>query len=263
MISKYLGVYLACLCEIAGISAAAQSTNDYDIYLMIGQSNMAGRGEFIKNDTTDVIEGVWLLDSLGQPEKAIPPLNKFSTIRKDMRLQGYNPAVNFARIMHKRSGRDILLVVNARGGSALGHWMPGDRHHFHDEAIRRTRQAMRHGTLRGIVWHQGETDIQKRTPDYVENFCIMISALRDSLGQHEIPVAIGQVGQWGWAPAADIAAFNDSVIPAISSRIVNCRYVTSDNLSRRYENNERDPHFSREAQIELGKRYADAMDENR
>ena len=40
---------------------------DYDIYLLIGQSNMAGRGAFEAADTTQIIEGVWLLDAEGVP----------------------------------------------------------------------------------------------------------------------------------------------------------------------------------------------------
>lgn len=240
---------------------ASVGKDGFDVYLMIGQSNMAGRGEFVDKDTTEWIEGVWILDSIGQPVKAFAPLNRFSTIRKDIGLQGYNPAVKFAELMHRRSGRKILLVVNARGGSAIGHWMPGDKHNFHNEAVRRTRQAMAYGKLKGIAWHQGETDIQKHTRDYVGKFNAMIRALRDSLGQGNVPVVVGQVGQWNWAPSSDIAVFNDSVIPAITEKVGACRYVTSDGLTRRYKDNERDPHFGRKSQIELGRRYADAMTE--
>lgn len=253
-------IIVPALC-LAGLTAMADDVKEYDVYLMIGQSNMAGRGEFVARDTVQPLEGVWLLDSAGNEERALPPLNKYSTIRKDIKLQGYNPAINFSELIHRRTGRKILLVVNARGGSAIGHWMPSDKHRFHDEAIRRTREALAYGDLKGIVWHQGETDIQKFTPDYVGKFDTMITALRDSLGQGDVPVVVGQVGQWGWAPAEDIRAFNDSVVPAIARRVKNCSFVNSDGLARRYKDNERDPHFGRKAQIELGRRYADAMTE--
>ncbi|MCM1223996.1 MAG: sialate O-acetylesterase [Lachnospiraceae bacterium] len=246
---------------IATVFYSFAEEDNFDVYLMIGQSNMAGRGEFVQQDTTEFIDGVWLLDSIGQPVKAVAPLNKFSTIRKDLKLQGYNPAVKFSELMHGRTGKKILLVVNARGGSAIEHWMPGDKHGFQNEAIRRTRQAMKHGQLKGIAWHQGETNIEKHTKDYVEKFSTMIGALRDSLGQGNVPVVIGQVGQWGWALAEDIKAFNDSVVPAIANSVANCRFVSSDDLARRYKNKESDPHFGRKAQIELGRRYADAMTE--
>lgn len=258
----YKHISAALLAALVPLSAYAQKVaDDYDIYLMIGQSNMAGRGEFAERDTTDAIDGVWLLDSVGNPVSAVAPLNKFSTIRKDLRLQGYNPGVVFSRLMHTRTGRKVLIVSNAKGGSAIGQWMPGDRHRFFEEAVRRTRQAMRQGRLRGIAWHQGETDIQKHTEDYAGKFETMVTALRDSLGAGDVPVVVGQVGEWGWAPEEDIRLFNDSVIPEVARRVKNCRYVSSDGLGRLYKDNERDPHFGRKAQKELGRRYADAMTE--
>ena len=230
-----------------------------DIYLLIGQSNMAGRGSFEAADTIQKVEGVWLLDSIGNPVEAVAPFNRYSTIRKDISLQGYSPANEFSRIMHSRTGRDILLVVNARGGSSICAWQPGDSHQYIDEAVRRTRQAMKYGTLKGILWHQGETDVLKETPDYIGKFTTMITALRDSLDAAEVPVVIGQLGQWGWAPSDKIESFNDSIVPSISRSVDNCQYVSSYRLGRLYKDKERDPHFSRDAQRELGRRYADAM----
>lgn len=231
----------------------------FDVYLLIGQSNMAGRGKFEPTDTTTFVDGVWLLDSIGNPTPGIAPFNRYSTIRKDIKLQGYSPANNFGRLIHSRTGRPVLLVVNARGGSAIGHWMPGDKHKFINEAVRRTRQAMKHGNLKGILWHQGETDVERATPDYAGKFETMISALRDSLDAQDVPVVIGQLGQWGWAPADDIRRFNDSIVPAICRRVPNSTFVTSQRLDRLYKDNEKDPHFGRRAQIELGRRYADAL----
>lgn len=234
-------------------------SDDYDIYLLIGQSNMAGRGSFEPEDTTKTIEGVWLLNSEGVPEKAKAPFNKYSSIRKDLKLQGYSPANNFSKLIHGRTGRKILLVVNAKGGSSIMSWQPQHKDGFLDEAVRRTRQAIPHGNLKGILWHQGETNVQKKTPDYAGKFKTMITALRDSLGHGDIPVVIGQLGQWEWAPEEDIRNFNDSVVPAICREVKNCNYVTSDGLGRLFKDKPQDPHFSRKAQIELGRRYADAM----
>lgn len=256
---KKISLFL--LIVLSVISTSAEVEESFDVYLMIGQSNMAGRGELEAQDTTEYVEGVYLLDAEGGPVKAKAPFNRYSTIRKDIGLQGYSPANKFAELMHSRSGRKILIVSNARGGSSIDHWLPGDNHRFLDEAVRRTREAMHYGKLKGIAWHQGETNIQKGISGYVEKFKTMISALRDSLGQGEIPVVVGQVGRWGWTPAANIAIFNDSIIPKIAEEVSNCGYVFSNDLARRYKDNERDPHFGRRAQKELGRRYADTMTE--
>lgn len=252
----------ALLCAVMAAAAVSFSfalTPNYDVYLLIGQSNMAGRGPMLASDTTEVIDGVWLLNGAGEPEPAVAPLNKYSTIRKDMSLQGYNPGNEFSRLMHARSGNPILLVVNARGGSSIVEWQPGAEAGYLAEAVKRARQAMGYGTLKSILWNQGETDVQKHTPDYAGKFKNMINVLRSELHADSVPVVMGQVGRWNWAPKADIKQFNDSVVPRACKIVPLCSFVSSDGLSRRYENKERDPHYSRDAQIELGRRYAEAM----
>ena len=239
--------------------ALADTPKDFDIYLLIGQSNMAGRGLLEKNDTIDAIDGVWLLNADGVPEPAVAPLNKYSTIRKELSLQGYNPGCEFGKIMHQETGCQILLVVNARGGSHIAEWQPDNSNGYFKEAVNRTQEARRFGTLKGILWNQGETDVQKKTWDYPEKFCRMISTLRKELEDDDVPVVIGQVGRWNWAPKDDIDKFNDSIVPTTIRLVPNSSYVSSKGLQRRFKDKERDPHYGRDAQIELGRRYAEAI----
>ncbi|MDE5997016.1 MAG: sialate O-acetylesterase [Muribaculaceae bacterium] len=236
--------------------AFADIPNDFDVYLLIGQSNMAGRGPLEASDTTNVIDGVWLLNAEGVPEPAVAPLNKYSTIRKELSLQGYNPGSEFGKIMHRDSGRPILLVVHARGGSHIAEWQSDNSNGYFKDAVTRTQEAMKYGMLKGILWNQGETDVQKKTWDYPEKFSAMISELRKVLEAEDIPVVVGEVGRWNWAPKEDIERFNETIIPATVELVPNCKYVSSKGLKRRFEDKERDPHYSRSAQIELGRRYA-------
>lgn len=82
----------------------------YDVYLLIGQSNMAGRGEILESDRAPV-EGVRMLGANDEIIPACEPLNLYSTIRKDPGMQGYNLGDSFARKLYKRARRPILLVV--------------------------------------------------------------------------------------------------------------------------------------------------------
>ena len=77
---------------------------ELDIYLCIGQSNMAGRGE-LGAEYADTLDSVWLLDADGKMEPACNPLNKYSTIRKDIAMQGVGPAWSFAQSMAERIRR--------------------------------------------------------------------------------------------------------------------------------------------------------------
>ena len=97
---------------------------DYDLYLCIGQSNMAGRGT-LTEETSGAIPDVYLFNDRNEFEKATNPLNRYSTIRKELKMQGVGLAYSFAKTMATQTGRKIGLVVNARGGSSIQSNLPG------------------------------------------------------------------------------------------------------------------------------------------
>ena len=227
---------------------------DYDVYLLLGQSNMAGRGTMLSTDTTNVIEGVWLLNAEGEPESAVAPLNRYSTIRKDLSIQQICPGDSFSAAMHDATGRKILLVVNARGGSSLEQWMPSNSStSFFEDAVTRARQASEYGDVKAILWHQGESN-SNRTEHYLDSLSVFVSALRQALGDEDssIPFVAGEIAQWH----KNAVPFN-SMIAHISEYIPNSYCVSSAGCSQHGGKN--DPHFSRDGQILLGKRYAEKV----
>lgn len=221
----------------------------YDIYLLIGQSNMAGRGRMLAQDTLKPIDGVWLFGPEGKPVPARNPLNQYSTIGKEYSKQQICPGTGFSQEMRKRVDRDILLVVNARGGTTLDEWMPGT--HYYTEAVNRTLDAKKYGTLKGILWHQGCGDTAPaKVKVYLEKLSRMVASLRKDLGVDEtVPFIAGELARW--RPIA--AGFNE-MIHGISDVIPNSSYVSSEGCSQL--KSDRDPHFGREGQLLIGKRYA-------
>jgi len=260
---KFIWLFLCAICCIIQFAACGDDES-YDIYLLIGQSNCAGRGYLLPEDTVNALEGVWLLNADLVPEPAVAPLNRYSNIRKDLSMQMIGPGVGFGSLMHEKTGRKVLLVQNARGGSALESWQVGGDGEvsYLDSALVRTIPALKYGKLKGIVWHQGETDITNGTAGdiYVERFSKMIVDLRRRVGVgDEVPVVVGEVGQWAWEDSTKIEAFNHGTLERLTREVPNCHKVTSDDLGYRMPDNPADPHFSRDAAIELGQRYAEAM----
>lgn len=254
---------LSAICCIISFTACSND-DSYDIYLLIGQSNCAGRGYLLAEDTLHTLDGVWLLNGDLVPEPAKAPLNRYSNIRKDLSWQLVGPGMGFGPAAHQQTGRKILLVQNARGGSALASWQVGGDGtvSYLDSALVRAIPALQYGKLKGILWHQGETDITNGTAGdiYVERFSAMIAELRNRLGVgDEVPVIVGEVGQWTWEEKAKIDAFNHGTLDRLTRVVPNCRKVTSDGLGYRMPDNPGDPHFSRDAAIELGRRYAKAL----
>ena len=224
---------------------------EYDVFLLIGQSNMAGRGTMTVADQEVFDPNVFLLNASGEPEGAKNPLNAYSTIRKDLSMQGINPGFSFSRKIAEQTGRKVLLVVNARGGSALYEWKPASSKGYYNEAVKRTKQALKYGKLVGILWHQGESD-SSNPSGYLEGLKTIVDKLRTDLNAPDAPFIAGEIAQW----QSNASKFNP-VIQGISKVISNSDYVSSVGCTPWKD--EKDPHFSRDGQILLGERYADKI----
>lgn len=237
------------LAVAAIVCAACSGNDDYDVYLLLGQSNMAGRGRMLPEDTVKTIEGVWLLNADGVPEPAVSPLNRYSSIRKEIGMQQICPGNYFSEEMHKATGRKILLVVNARGGSSLSEWMKDSpEQDYFEEAVKRAGQAARYGKIKAVLWHQGESD-SGRSDVYLDSLAVFVSDLRKAIGDESVPFIAGEIARW--TDNAD--AFNE-MISHISGRIPNSFYVSSEGCTPLKDVS--DPHFSRNGQMLLGHRYA-------
>lgn len=222
--------------------------HDMDIYLLIGQSNMAGRADIEVQDT-DTLNGVFLFTGLedNEWEPAANPINKYSTIRKGLGLQKLGPGYYFAKEISKMNqGKQIGLVVNAKGGTAISEWMPGTE--FYAEAIARAKQAMKSGTIKGIAWHQGESDVS-RTDVYMGEVEELIQSLRKDLGDENIPFVAGQLSE----DKIERKQFNDMIL-GLPQKVKNTGVVLTEGTTTIDET-----HFDSESQRLLGKRYAEEM----
>ncbi len=242
---------ISILCLIACcVTGCQRRQQGYDVYLLIGQSNMAGRGTMLESDTVEAIPGVYLLNGQDKPTPARNPLNQYSTIRKNIKMQQICPGTAFSQTLAQHTDRDILLVVNAKGGTSLDEWMPGTN--FYNEAVRRSKEAMKFGVLKGILWHQGCADsAPDKTASYLERLSTMVASLRTDLGiTDEVPFIAGELAYW----RRSSAAFND-MIHHIGQHIPNSSWVSAEGCT--WLKDSIDPHFSRDGQLLLGRRYAE------
>lgn len=216
------------------------------IFLCIGQSNMAGRGEIKGMDTVTLVK-VFLFNDSSKWEPAKNPLNKYSTVRKDLEMQKLSPAWTFAISCQKHLDAEVGLVVNAKGGTKIKEWMPGTP--FYNEAIIRALKAQKSSEIIGVIWHQGESDRSSST-SYAESFRQIVKAIRTDLDIPNLPVVVGQISK-----AKESSASINEVLKHLEIEIPNVKCVSSDGLSHVGDST----HFDTEAQRELGRRYAEAM----
>lgn len=247
---RFLTVATLCLSMVAcnNVEPNAKPDVEYDLYLLIGQSNMEGEAPL--NDC-DTVDGVWLLDSKGEIVPASNPINRYSTIR----YQGtskYGLGGAFGKAVVMSTARKVLLVSNARGGSAIAEWQKGSAYNFYDEAVRRTCQAMNiEGVaLRGILWHQGEADSDHPYLEeyYFSKLTDLVNDLRGDFGMPELPFIAGEI-----ADAYPTSAEFNSVIDKIADYIPFSSAVDSEGCTVQSDNT----HFTRDGYDLLGRRYAE------
>ena len=227
--------------------------SSFDLYVCIGQSNMAGRAT-LTPEVMDTLQNVYLLNDKGNFEPAVNPLNRYSTVRKDLSMQRLGPAYGFAKEMARQTKRPVGLVVNASGGPSINSWLKWSKDVYYEEALSRVRIAMKQGgVLKAILWHQGEADCSNPEA-YKQKLISLVKDLREDLDMPDLPVVVGQISQWNWTKReAGTVPFNQ-MIKKVSSFIPYSDWVSSKGLG--WYKDEKDPHFNTEAQLLLGKRYA-------
>jgi hypothetical protein len=215
-------------------------------FLMIGQSNMAGRGQLdgtppIENDSLFMLRnGRW------------QPLHE--PINYDRPFAGISLAASFADEYAKRFGCETGLIPCADGGTSLADWSVGGQLYRH--AVSQTCLAQSISVVKGILWHQGEEDSTNEgdARSYMPRFMEILSALRKDCTLEDVPVIMGELGGFlgddtehdnRYFPLvnkalADIAARNPRIALASANGLIS----KGDNL-----------HFDAESLREFGRRY--------
>jgi len=215
---------------------------DLHIYLLIGQSNMAGRAP-ITEDQQGPIANAYLLNAQDTWQPATNPMNLYSTIRKGEGMQRLNPGYGFTLAMLEHNpDASIGLVVNARGGTRIEQWERGTQ--YYNEALRRLRAAQQTGTVMGVLWHQGESN-EGNPEGYLEKLQALANNLREDMQMPALPFIAGQVN--------NVPAINDQ-IAQLPATLAHTGFVSSEGLtcSDRW-------HFDTPSMLLLGQRYAEQM----
>jgi len=242
-------LFLSLLVPISSCSnRRTEKSQDMDIYLLIGQSNMAGRAS-IDEAFSDTLPGVYLLspDTLNLWEPAANPLNKYSSISKRIEMQKMGPGYSFAKQLRKQNpGREIGLVVNARGGTSIFKWTPGTS--YYNEAVSRTNVASEYGKLKGVLWLQGESDVS-RIDRYMDTLIYLINSLRMEFDEPYLPFIASELSE----DKSHRIPFNEMIrkLPEkleYTGVISASGTITIDST-----------HFDSKSQVILGERFADKI----
>jgi hypothetical protein len=218
------------------------------LFLLIGQSNMAGRGKVEPQDQ-EPIARVWKLDQKDEWAPATDPLHFDKP-----KVAGVGIGRSFAKaVAEARPDAQIGLIPSAFGGTSIDQWKKGGK--LYDEAVRRAKIAMKHGTIAGILWHQGESDCgstEKRAA-YPAKLEQLIADLRKDLDAPDAPFVLGQLGAFHDAKVPGNHEMNE-ILLAFPKSHPNTACAESTGLTDQGDQT----HFDAKSLREFGKRYADA-----
>ena len=254
-------IFFACfstsLASAQSKPATPPAKENFHLYLLMGQSNMVGR-DLKGMDSQQENPRILSLNPEGQWVVAKDPLHaKIGKIEC-----GVGPGLSFATEMlkdEKNPKVTIGLIPCAVGGTPLKRWTKGKDGDLYEQAIARAKAASKDGVIKGMIWHQGETDSEKQAnaDSYGTRLARMIQDLRKDLDQPELPVVLGQLGEFlSLTPAKFPGAPTvQAALKKIPDTVPHTAFADSAGLGHKGDK----LHFNAEASKELGIRFAKAM----
>jgi iduronate 2-sulfatase len=262
--------FLAFIVLMFGAVSSSAAALEYDIYIAAGQSNMDGRGQV--ND----LDGVFAQPQAGtliyytnpaDPDKAgeqeissgwqtlapgfsIPPGGRGDGLP----AATFGPEVSFALEISEVTGTDrpIAIIKVSKGGTSLNaDWSPtGFMYQSLLTEVEAATTALAEGghtgTIRGMIWHQGESD-GSRVDTYQAMLEELIGNVRTAFDNDALPFVIGEL-------SPDKPASFRAMQRKIADENENVFFASSGGLNAPDET-----HFDAASQIEMGKRFAQAL----
>ena len=220
-------------------------------FLLIGQSNMAGRGYLNEANKIDTSR-IYTLRN-GRWQKMFRPINP------DRSFSGVSLAESFAEAYAKKHNVDVGLICCADGGTSLEQWKPGEL--LFDNAIYQAQLASRTSKIVGVLWHQGEADCAKELySTYKQRFETMMQQFRNKLDLRNIPFIIGALGDFlkDCTLNEDLKNYShiNEALKSIARDNAMTEFVSAEGLMANADN----LHFNSESLYEFGLRYLEKFE---
>ncbi len=221
--------------------------DNFHLYLLVGQSNMAGRGKVEEVDKT-IHPRVF---SLGKESTWIPAQEP---LHFDIKSRGVGPGLSFGKAMADANpNATIGLIPAAVGGTLIEWWQPGAERHLFEDAVKRAKLAQTTGVLKGILWQQGESDSYGDRPGhYRERLLNLLGVFRRELGDPNVPIIIGGLGDFLKATKYKEV---ETALKTVAGEVPHTAFVPASKLGHIGDN----LHFNSEAARENGQMMATAM----
>ena len=227
------------------------------VFMLAGQSNMAGRGQVEPQDTVPN-NRILTINKNGELIVAKEPLHFYE---RDFRNSGtgLDCGLSFGRTILKQIPNDvsILIIPTAVGGSSISQWLEDENHrgvnllsNFKEKAA----LGMKYGQIKGILWHQGEADAKpEKISLYKDRLSKLFSEFRETVQNAELPIVLGELGSYS-KNYENWQAINKQ-IEAYAATDTNASFIKTNDLIDKGDK----VHFNTEGQRIMGQRFAEEL----
>lgn len=223
------------------------------IFFMTGQSNMAGRGNIEPIDTISNPR-ILSIDNNNNWIIAKEPIHFY-----EPSMTGLDCGLSFGKELISQLNDSIYigLIPCAVGGSNITQWLGDSLHRgvkLYSNFKEKVEFASSVGSIKGILWHQGETNANSsRIHNYSNNLKELFLRFRNTVSIDDLPILCGELGSF--IQSEDNISYTDSInkiLHNLSMEDENIHIIQTNDLNHRGDF----LHFNSESQRLLDKRFA-------
>jgi lysophospholipase L1-like esterase len=235
--------------------AASPASAAVRMFLLAGQSNMAGHEAGLPSAPYDAIQSVHFWNAGNDGWGDLKP--GFGCTAGDI-----GPEVGFGYQLHNRvfPNDEIYLVKWGVDSTSLaGPWNPNGSGSAYNTFKSRVQAAMaslvgRSPEIAGMIWMQGETDANNSAyaNAYAANLANLIAKVRSDFATPDMPFVVGRITDlsvYGFPGAAQVRTAQETV----PGQVGHASWINTDDIDM---NPAAPGHYSASGQIELGIRFA-------
>ena len=269
-------ITLTVLCGLTFLTITAPVRADhYELFIVAGQSNCDGRGP-AASLTGDLAkwakpqDDVLITYSCSKLRGPVLTSDGFKPLRpgwsvapgknkpKELPSDTFGPELAFGRGMaDKLKDKKVALIKFAEGGTSLAKdWNPDAKDRLYPAFLDFTRKSLKElkdkghtHTLRGMIWHHGESDAALTAEEYQKMLTAFIARVRTDLETPALVFGIGEVFDNGKRDTIRTAQ------KATAEKVKGASFVSADKL----KTHDMGTHFDAASQLELGDRFAAGM----
>jgi hypothetical protein len=228
------------------------------IFLMAGQSNMAGRGFVQPADTIPDVH-VLTLNKNNEWVYAKEPLHYYEPGRT-----GLDCGLAFGKKLAGLYGKNITigLVPCAIGGSSIEQWLGDSTYRnvrLYTNFMEKANAAKQYGVLKGLLWHQGESNAGNAYINYKQKLDALFTRMRNDLGYPDLPVYAGQLASFLVKKNNPHAEEINNDLESLSKSFKNFHVINTQDLTSKSDT----LHFDSPSQRKMGERFAEAAYNNK